>query len=201
MEYIKIYQSDRKFENKFLALTPGGGDKTLYIFKISQIKNIECTEEKDKVQLIINGEREWANYKVTINLPNEKPGLINSKVEIKGKADVLIPQKLFEGGYPELAYGIKKEEGTIPVLPQLTYYFNGTPGAYTYHTVQNDSASIPDLNQFIYFGDSEILGSTLKYYVDFTSLNPFFKQSESIILGSVRQPSGCLGSPVRDSSG
>jgi hypothetical protein len=200
-DYIRINrQGKNKFDN-FLALKPGGDGGDFNILKEDKSRSVGCSEDDKKVMLRIKGKLKWCDYIFELVCPKNEPGLINSRVYIQNVLQEMQPKELFEGQYPELQYRKEQKEKSSNRLPNLVYYFNGTPGSYTYHTVLNDSSEIYDLNQFIYFGDRDGLQSTLQYYVDFTSLNPFFKATGTKILNTVRQPYKCMESPEKDLSG
>jgi hypothetical protein len=79
---------------------------------------------------------------------------------------------------------------------RLIYYHNGTPGAKPYQAISINSGAMPALNQLIYFGDPLVLKATMLYYEDFTSLNGFFRTTGTRIRDTVRQPPGCMKSPL-----
>ena len=200
-DYIKIVREGKNSAGNFLALKPGGGGSNFDLLKEGVFKSAVCSEDSKIVRLQIKGKLTWCDYIFEIVCSKNDPGLINSRVYIQNVSQKMQPKQLFEGQHPELRYMHKEGEQVANRLPKLIYYFNGSPGSYTYHTISNDSSEIYDLNQFIYFGDPEVLQSTFQYYVDFTSLNPFFKVSGTQILNSVRQPYNCLESPKKDGSG
>jgi hypothetical protein len=79
---------------------------------------------------------------------------------------------------------------------RLIYYHNGTPGAKPYQAFSISSGAMPALNQLIYFGDPLVLKATLLYYEDFTTLNHYFQATGTRIRDTVRQPPGCMRSPL-----
>lgn len=200
-DYIKISREGKHSAGNFLALKPGGGGRNFDLLKEGTFKSAICSEDSKKVKLQIKGKLNWCDYIFELVCSKNAPGLINSRVFIENVRQKMRPKELFVGQYPELRYMHQQDKKVINRLPHLIYYFNGTPGSFTYHTVSNDSSEIYDLNQFIYFGDPDVLQSTFQYYVDFTSLNPFFKVSGTHILNTVRQPYNCLESPEKDLSG
>jgi len=167
----------------------------------ANIKKVITRQEKDGIRAEIKGEVDWCRYRVILLLPESTPGLINSQVEIVAKRQIGLDKQLFAEQNNELDYMSGKSSDKLEILNRLVYYFNGTPGANTYHVVKPNSGAIYDLNQFIYYGDPTVLNATLLFYEDFTSLNPFFKNTGTKILNSVRQPPGCLRTPmVRDTN-
>lgn len=194
MDFVKISRTDAEEKGRPLSLVPGGGDPDLLVLASKNIRDIAVKDEPEKATIRISGELDWAAYKCEILLYRASPGLINSRIEIVVNEDRGYHQRLFSGDYPELAYDAanNKYTGFLALSKELAYYFNGTPGSLTHQSVSLQGGAIPDLNQFIFFGDPVELKSTLFYFVDFTSLNPYFEQSGTMILDTVSQPPGCL---------
>jgi len=195
--FICIRPSDATEEISSLALIPGGGDPTFNLLDPANVQKVHWEGEPPGRSIVIEGELDWCTYQATLSAPSPVPGLINSRIDIVLTRDVDPREELFRGTYPECSY--QNADGRVQpgtaVAP--VYYFNGTPGAKTYHTVGPDSGAVYDLNQFIYFGDTAVLKSTLHYYVDFTSLNRFFNDSGTRIFATVNQPPGCLEYPPK----
>lgn len=195
--YIGIQRKAAPRGPSSLALLPGGGDPTFNLLDPASVRKVLCNSDSAGSSIVIEGELDWCTYRVTLAAPRSLPGLINSRSEIVLSRDVDPREELFQGTYPELAYrGAEGQEQPGSTVAPV-YYFNGTPEAKTYHTVAPDSGTVYDLNQFIYFGDTAVLQSTLHYYVDFTSLNRFFNDSGTRILATVIQPPGCLEYPPK----
>ena len=176
-----------------LALTPGGNDPMLRFLDRANVTEATVTPNK---AIVIQGKLEWCTYVVTISLSDNSPNLINSRIAVQTtRALESKPEETanaFAGRYPELSY----VDSDLKVLPRsaidATYYFNGTPGAKTYHTRVPKTGMVYDLNQFIFFGDSTTLQSTFHYFVDFSSIRDYYRTTGTRILDSVSQPPGCL---------
>ena len=194
---VCIRRSDTLKDNPTLALTPGGGDSTFKLLDPSNVQRVFCDTNETGKSIIITGKLEWCTYKATICTHRSFPGLLNSRIEIVTTRDVDPDEELFKRTYPELSYLNADRQVQTGAAVAPVYYFNGTPGAKTYHTVAPNSGAVYDLNQWVFFGDPTVLQSTLQYYVDFTSLNEFFKKSGTRIRGTVSQPPGCLEYPLK----
>lgn len=174
-----------------LAITPGGNDPMLRFLAPANVTEVEAVANK---AITIKGKLDWCIYVVTISTFTESPHLINSRIEVVTTND-LQPKDLhnvFGRNNPELSF----VDSALKVQPrsavETTYYFNGTPGAKTYHTRVPQTGMVYDLNQFVFFGDSTALGSTLHYFVDFSSLSDYYSATGTRILDTVTQPPGCL---------
>ena len=194
MDFIEIDRIDAKKKHMPLSLIPGGGDSDLLVLASKNIRTISVKDEPENVDIRISGQLDWAEYTCSVMLYRANPGLINTRIEIVVNDDRGYHQRLFSGDYPELSFHAadNKYTGFLALSKKLAYYFNGTPGSLTHQSVSLQGGAIPDLNQFIFFGDPVELKSSLFYFVDFTSLNPYFKQSGTMIFDTVRQPPGCL---------
>ena len=170
-----------------MLLVPGGGDPSLPVLDSDCIRQIVVDEEGDAIEMKIEGDLTWAEYTLLIRFPRRSPGLIISQIFIRLTRDIGAADQLFSGLHYELAYNVDNPY----FRPSMTYYFNGTPGAQTYHTV-DDRGAIADLNQFIFFGDPHVLDATVFIYTDFTSLSPFYEVTGTSMFETVRQPPGCL---------
>jgi hypothetical protein len=194
MDFIEIDRIDAKKKHMPLSLIPGGGDSDLLVLASKNIRTISVKDEPENVDIRISGQLDWAEYTCSVRLYRANPGLINTRIEIVVNDDRGYHQRLFSGDYPELSFHAadNKYTGFLALSKKLAYYFNGTPGSLTHQSVSLQGGAIPDLNQFIFFGDPAELESTLFYFVDFTSLNPYFEQSGTMIFDTVSQPPGCL---------
>lgn len=200
-----IYREETGAKGGFLSFTPGGRDPQLRLLSAEHTSGIDCREDHPATQadeladgdsttdicVTVSGNLDWASYEVTLMFPVQTPGLIVSQVEVTPTRDVAATEGLFSGEHCEFAFHTANPYRA----PKLTYYFNGTPLAFTYHTVDNRGAML-DRNQYIFVGDAAILGATLFSFTDFTSLRPYFAASGTRIFATVRQPPGCLGSPA-----
>lgn len=203
---IVIYSQREGKSKGFLSLVPGGEDPGLPVLRQEHVRNVAAVAspvavagdgDKTSVQegvsavtVDIEGQVEWAEYSVSLAFPHNHPGLIISRVRIRITRDTQPAERHFSGDHYELSY-----HATNPYSsPAMIYYLNGTPGSFTYHTV-DDQGAIADLNQFIFFGDPQILNATVFAYVDFTSLSSFYESTGAELLDTVRQPPGCLKTP------
>jgi len=187
---IVIYSQREGKSKGFLALVPGGESPCLPVLRTEHVRNVSVEEGVLAVTVDIEGRVEWVEYSVSLSFPHNHPGLIISRVRIRITRDTEPAERHFSGNHYELSY-----HATNPYSsPSMIYYLNGTPGSFTYHTVDEQGA-IVDLNQFIFFGDRQILNSTVFAYVDFTSLSSFYENTGTELLDTVRQPPGCLRTP------
>ena len=104
IDYIEIYKADKGRGKRTLALKPGGGAPDLNVLDGDNIRDISIKEQTDRVVIEITGDVNWAKYKTYITLLRDKPGLINSRIELDVKKRRGYNHRLFAGKHPELSY-------------------------------------------------------------------------------------------------
>ena len=171
-----------------LKLTPCAGypDWEFWDAKHVSVMKRESAGSVDRVVITSDGSLGVCTF--TISVDSTSPGVIHSQVELEPANTVAVGNKYFAGRTPELHYASGK------ALNKAVYYFNGTPGTTTYHTVADKPSAILDNNQWIYFGDPLALKGTVLYYPNYSSMAIFFAESGTRLHGTVTQPPGCLGS-------
>jgi hypothetical protein len=186
---IDIYRTAAGRSHGFLSLVPGGGDPHLRVLDPGAITLLEPAPDDSGVR--VAGSLGWAAYTLDLRLPRTSPGLVVSQVVLRPVRALGPSDRLFDGTHCELSY----RERDAYRHPKMVYYLNGTPGSFTYHTV-DDAGGIADLNQFLFFGDPDILDATVFQFVDFTALRAFYERTGTAILDTVAQPPGCLSRPA-----
>lgn len=183
---IEIFLTAAGRSHGFLSFVPGGGDPHLRVLDPAAIASVETSADHVRIA----GDLGWTSYTLDLQAPREVPGLVVSQVTLLPVRALGPSDRLFDGTRPELSYHARDAYRH----PTMVYYLNGTPGSFTYHTVDS-AGGIADLNQILFFGDPDILGATVFQLVDFTALRSFFERTGTAILGTVQQPPGCLGRP------
>jgi hypothetical protein len=198
INYVEIYRADLGKDNGLLRLVVGGGDPKLSVLHSENINNILVTENQDNVTAKLQGHLYWANFELSIVLPRSTPRLIKYSLKLSLTQNIPSGNNFFSSTYPELSYRL---DSGASVDPNLIDYFYGLPTAWS-DGLRDEYCR--DLNEFVFFGDQNVLKSTLLYYTDFNSLNQFFKASNTFFTvvadytthtnDVVKQPPGLLGS-------
>lgn len=188
----------------YMKWTPGGGAQSfLSEGNISQV-NVANVNAGKNIQM--KGAMPWTDYTIDINIPDLSKGDISVALSLSLKADIDAASPLFANAKPE--WELVKYSGSIT---QPTYYFNGPIPLEDWadYSTMDRWFDRADLNQLVYFGDGQILKSTVLLYEDFTSMDKWFELSgndlvtkfefwEKHIDDIVRQPAGSLNSPKGD---
>ncbi len=182
-------------DRQALRWIPGGNADKLPLLDTEHLRSVSRTREAARETVTLSGKLDWADYQLGIACSADSPGLIRLSLDLT-PAKSLDPGRFSDTG-PELIYA---DSSGLPVDPAARFYFDN-PAAHPVKTWHWRS----DMNQFVYFGDSRILRSSLLYYTNFTALDAYFADSGTAIFKSVsgwevhddivQHPPGALGTP------
>lgn len=197
--FIKVVHGDGA--QGYMKWTPGGGSQPfLDAGNISQITDTDSDIGKG---IAIKGSLSWADYTIDINIPDLSKGDIAISLSLALKTSLDANSSLFSSPKPE--WELIAPSGNIA---QPIYYFNGPIPLENWadYSTMDRWFDRSDLNQLVYFGDNQVMKSTVLLYEDFTSMNKWFELSGNNILTKfelwekhvddiIRQPSGSLNTP------
>lgn len=150
-----------------LALDPGRGNTGSIIFDKDHLESMTRTKDDSGESIVFNGTFQFGKYQVGIFLPKDTQGLIKTWTDIETNSDIKENELIIPGSGE---YFFIKDGRRF--VPEGTTYFDIDTGFEVKQPTWRD-----DLNQFVYFGDFEVLDSTVLYYADFTDMNDYFIKS------------------------
>ncbi len=131
---------------------------------------LECENELKKILILC--ENNIGKYSFGIQIDESHPGLVKTWSDVELKADIE-PEGFDlteEGEYFYL------DENGKNICPDIFDYLNKPTG---FPVVRPSWRT--DLNQLVYFGDKDVLGSAVLYYGDFTDMDSYFCKSGTAI--------------------
>lgn len=191
--WISISRPGATPDGQALRWIPGGNATNFALLDGTHLRSVSQTKDAAVETITLAGKLDLGDYKIGIAIPADAPGLVRLSLDLT-PAKALEPG-LFADAGPELLYA---DNAGQPIDPAARFYFDN-PVAHPVKIWHWRS----DMNQFVYFGDSQVLRSSLLYYTNFTSLDAYFADSGTSIYKSVSgwevhddivlRPPGALG--------
>lgn len=173
---FKIMEKRQPTANGFLAMAPGGYDGSAGFLDPDNIEKVTITEEGYQTILCISGKLSYCTYDCLVITNSCYPGAFQTRTNVLLTSELKTNAEEFSNMKPDLAL-IK--DG-VPAVAKANFYFeNDVPLEPVNHNWRYD------LNQLIYFGEKDILNSSVMYYADFTEMNSYYEQSGTAIFQSI----------------
>ena len=135
---------------------------------LNSIDLISPSNTDDQIQVVINGQKSWADYELTLFVFKNNPGLVRWQLKLKANqiSKKVISKRELQPHYP-LNYGLR------PVDPS-EFIVGNFPA--NFHAKQ-----VPFAAPFIYMSSHSWWYGTLLYFEDLTSLNEMFEITQTAV--------------------